>query len=100
MNHLHHRISLPDLADQPNGILKHPQRDDSQVAAANHQIQVRLGDLISPLVTAVKQRKQWIDDFSEDTVTVPADLYEVIRAFNGFQVTNHQCGRSGFGELG
>ncbi len=50
------------------------------------EIQIRLGDLIAPLVTAVKQRKGWIEDFTDDRVTVSADLYEVLRAFDGYQL--------------
>ncbi len=51
-------------------------------------VSIALADLIAPVVEAVRQRKQWLNDFSDDRILVPTDLYEVIRAFQEIQSIN------------
>ena len=46
---------------------------------------VSLQELLQPLVKAVGQRQQWVEDFRDDQVMLSADLYEVLREFSRLQ---------------
>ncbi|MFM7846133.1 MAG: hypothetical protein ACKOU6_07975 [Planctomycetota bacterium] len=40
-----------------------------------------LGDLLSLLVEALHNQRGWVDDFSDDEVTISSDLHEVLMAY-------------------
>jgi hypothetical protein len=44
-------------------------------------VTVSLIDLVSILSDASTQHRGWLEDFAEDTIKVPQDLYEVLVAY-------------------
>jgi hypothetical protein len=46
-------------------------------------VRVSLGDLLPLVALAHRQNYHWLKDFLEDEVVITADLYEVLRAFQG-----------------
>jgi hypothetical protein len=51
------------------------------------EISVPLGDVLPLLVDATNARRSWVRDFSDELVTIPADLYEVINAYGQVRST-------------
>jgi hypothetical protein len=54
--------------------------------AASHQpasqtVTVSLGEILPLLADAVNSRRTWLRDFAGDDITISADLYEVILAY-------------------
>ena len=47
---------------------------------------VSLGEFIQPLVTAAGQRQPWLEDFGNDSIMLPADLYDVIKEYSRLQI--------------
>ncbi len=61
---------------------------DSEIAtsAAKHHaspqtVSVPLAEVLPLLADAVNSRRTWLRDFSNDEITISADLYEVILAY-------------------
>jgi len=50
-------------------------------------IAVALGDVLPLLADAVQTRRAWLQDFEQDTVTLSADLYEVLMAYQDLRQT-------------
>lgn len=50
-----------------------------QISSAN--IAVSLADMVPLLLDAVRQDRVWLEDFADDTVHIPHDLYEVLVAY-------------------
>jgi len=48
-------------------------------------ISVPLGQIFPLLAEAVQSNRTWLQDFSDDDVTISADLYEVILAYQHFR---------------
>jgi hypothetical protein len=44
-----------------------------------------LGEALPLLIDAVKNRRQWVDDFEDDHITISSDLYEVLLAYQHFR---------------
>lgn len=44
-------------------------------------VTVELGDVLPLLADAVHTRRAWIEDFAHDSVTLSADLYELLMAY-------------------
>ena len=44
-------------------------------------VTVPLGEVLPLLADAVNSRRTWLRDFSDDEITISADLYEVILAY-------------------
>lgn len=44
-------------------------------------VQVRAGDIFPLLADAVRSERTWLGDFEDDEITISADLYEVILAY-------------------
>jgi hypothetical protein len=51
-----------------------PQSSSSNIA-------VSLADMVPLLTDAMRHKRAWLDDFSDDVVHVPKDLYEVLVAY-------------------
>ncbi len=49
--------------------------------AASQTVTVSLGEVLPLLADAVNSRRTWLKDFSNDDITISADLYEVILAY-------------------
>ncbi len=48
-------------------------------------VSVSLGKVLPMLVEAVNSDRTWLSDFEDDEVTISADLYEVILAYQHFR---------------
>ena len=44
-----------------------------------------LGDVLPLLLDAARSRRQWVDDFADDQITISSDLYEVLLAYQHFR---------------
>ncbi len=42
-------------------------------------------DLIAPLAEALKQNQQWVEDFGQEKIILPADLHEIVLMFGELQ---------------
>jgi len=49
------------------------------------QITVHVGEVIPLLAEAVASRRTWLRDFEDDEMTISADLYEVLLAYQYFR---------------
>ena len=50
-----------------------------------HQITVSVGEVLPLLADAVASRRTWLRDFENDEMTISADLYEVLLAYQYFR---------------
>lgn len=48
-------------------------------------VTVSTGDVLPLLVDAALTNRAWIDDFADDTMDIPQDLYEVLLAYRRFR---------------
>ena len=48
-------------------------------------VSLPLGEVLPLLMDAVKSRRQWVDDFFDDEITISSDLYEVLLAYQHFR---------------
>ena len=55
----------------------------SEAARAN-KVTVPLMDVLTPLSDAARYDRSWLQDFERDEITISADLYEVILAYQHF----------------
>ena len=53
--------------------------------AARATVTVPLSDVVPVLADAVASRRNWIHDFDEDEITISADFYEVLLAYQRFR---------------
>jgi hypothetical protein len=63
-----------------------PESETSTTAAKPHHVAaqtvtVPLGEVLPLLADAVNSRRTWLRDFAGDDITISADLYEVILAY-------------------
>lgn len=49
------------------------------------RVTVPLREILDTLTEAVQRRRGWVEDFADDDVTIPTDLYEVILAYQHYQ---------------
>jgi hypothetical protein len=47
--------------------------------------QLTLSEFLKPMMAALQQRQPWVDDFRNDPIMLPVDLYEVVREFARLQ---------------
>jgi hypothetical protein len=58
----------------------------SPAATSSHrQITVSVGEVLPLLADAVASRRTWLQDFEDDQITVSADMYEVLLAYQYFR---------------
>ena len=48
-------------------------------------VRLPLGEVLPLMMDAVRNRRSWIDDFSDDEVAISSDLYEVLLAYQHFR---------------
>ena len=53
--------------------------------SARPMVTVPLKDVLPLLVEAVRTRRPWLEDFSDDELTISSDLYEVLLAYQHFR---------------
>lgn len=53
-----------------------------RLSKARRSVTVQLSDVAEALADAISSRRAWIDDFEDDEITLSADLYEALIAFD------------------
>lgn len=53
--------------------------------AGHGQVTVSIGEVLPLLADAVASQRTWLRDFADDEITVSADLYEVLLAYQYFR---------------
>ncbi len=48
-------------------------------------IKVQVGEILPLLADAVASRRTWLSDFEDDQITISADLYEVLLAYQYYR---------------
>jgi len=67
-----------------------PQGDSAAAGVAEPEsrrdsVTVPLTDVLPLLADAFRAERTWLDDFSDDEVTISADLYEVLMAYRHYR---------------
>jgi hypothetical protein len=57
----------------------------SHTANKSSQISVSVGEVLPLLADAVNSERTWLKDFKDDEITISADLYEVLLAYQYFR---------------
>jgi hypothetical protein len=57
----------------------------SKTDTGENQITVSLGEVLPLLADAVHNHRTWLDDFEDDSITMPTDLFEVLMAYQYFR---------------
>ena len=60
-------------------------RTPSASTTGGRQITVSVGEVLPLLADAVASRRTWLQDFEDDEISVSADLYEVLLAYQYFR---------------
>ena len=55
-----------------------------QPGSARQMVTVPVSEVLPLLMEACRSRRAWLDDFSEDEMTISSDLYEVLMAYQHF----------------
>lgn len=58
----------------PETVVQHESDDDSRVTLS-------VAEVLPLLADAVNSNRTWLRDFAHDEITIPADLYEVLSAY-------------------
>jgi hypothetical protein len=56
-----------------------------EMGTPSDRVKVPLGEILPLLSDAVRSDRTWLQDFEEDEITISADLYEVILAYQHFR---------------
>ena len=59
--------------------------DSKQTSNLDHDVKIRLGDVLPMLADALNTNRTWIRDFEDDEITIPSDLYDVLMAYEHFR---------------
>lgn len=57
----------------------------ARMSADNQSVTAKASHLMPLLADAVLSQRTWLEDFADDEVTVSADLYEVLMAYQHFR---------------
>jgi hypothetical protein len=57
----------------------------AKTAAGKPCVTVALSEVLPLLADAINSRRTWLSDFEDDDITVPADLYEVLLAYQYYR---------------
>ncbi len=70
-------------------IYRGPSEKSTRVRTAskvsNPTVTVNLGEVLPLLADAVNSRRTWLSDFESDEITISADLYEVLLAYQYYR---------------
>lgn len=55
--------------------------DENATVVAEPEVTVSLGEIADILADAVRTRRAWLRDFSDDRIQVSADLYDVLSSY-------------------
>jgi hypothetical protein len=50
-----------------------------------HSVTVPLDEVLPLMVDAVRNNRAWINDFSDEEITISSDLYEVLLAYQHYR---------------
>lgn len=66
------------------------QHDNNKMAGTVNpkRVEVSLAEIAPVLADAINHRRGWLSDFSDDTVSIDADLYEVLLAYQQMRRLN------------
>jgi len=66
------------------------QSNESMIAGSvgPKRVEVSLGEIAPVLADAINHRRGWLTDFADDTVSIDADLYEVLLAYQQMRRLN------------
>ena len=79
-------INLPLPPRETGSVLPgQPSNSSTTDQPASPLKRVSLGEFIQPLVAAAGQRQPWLEDFGDESIMLPADLYDVIREYARLQ---------------
>ena len=56
-----------------------------KMSADKQSVTAPASQILPLLVDAIRSQRTWLDDFADDEVTVSADLYEVLMAYQHFR---------------
>jgi hypothetical protein len=59
--------------------------DTTHPAQRHNTVSLPAGEVLPLLADAVRQQRAWVDDFSDDEITISTDLYEVLLAYQHFR---------------
>ena len=62
-----------------------PQHSVNASATARPCVTLALSEVLPALADAVESRRGWVEDFSNDEITISADLYEVLMSYRYFR---------------
>jgi hypothetical protein len=51
----------------------------------NNAVTVNVGEVLPLLADAVNSQRTWLSDFEDDEITISADLYEVLLAYQYYR---------------
>lgn len=54
--------------------------EEETLEQKDQMVNVRFGEIADALAEAVYYRRTWVNDFSEDEVKIPTDLYAILAA--------------------
>jgi len=63
-------------------------RSPQSGATAPRRVEVSLAEIAPVLADAINHQRGWLSDFSDDTVSIDADLYEVLLAYQQMRRLN------------
>jgi hypothetical protein len=70
-------------------IYRGPAENETTVLTASNKapatVTVDLGEVLPLLADAVASRRTWLGDFEDDQITISADLYEVLLAYQYYR---------------
>lgn len=70
-------------------IYRGPDDDTAQALAASNRapatVTATVGEVLPLLAEAVASQRTWLQDFENDNITISADLYEVLLAYQYFR---------------
>ncbi len=53
--------------------------------AGKRCVTLPVGDVLPLLADAIEHRRNWLNDFDDDEITISTDLYEVLLAYQHFR---------------
>jgi hypothetical protein len=56
-----------------------------RTASTPRQVTVNVGEVLPLLADAVASQRTWLGDFEDDEITISADLYEVLLAYQYYR---------------
>ena len=55
--------------------------EDSSIAVESPQMTIKFGEFFQIVAEATRFKRTWLQDFEDDEIQVPEDLYEVLSTY-------------------